>query len=116
MEFPVLLNQSEWNELKNRGYVKKPGSPVMSPNQLPKELPFKFVEQYQEQIEKNHFQPIERLRERGGLHPTELCAAMYGMDVHTYFGKEKLTMDQTVFAVNMIMLRLHEFKREVKYA
>lgn len=99
--FPVMMKEKEWQELNNvKGF------------QVPRELPMEFVNQYREQIEKNHDQTVERLAERGGLHPTEFCCAMYKMDLPTYFGERPMTDEQTIFALNMISLRLNEFNRE----
>jgi hypothetical protein len=95
------MTEREWKELNHRGIHRE----------LPKELPMEFVQQFQEQIEKNHFQPLERLAQRGGLHPTELCAAMYNMDINKYFGKNKLSDAQTKFAINLLILKLNEFNK-----
>jgi hypothetical protein len=96
--FPVMMDQREWEELNYHG--------------IPKQLPMPFVKQFEDQLKKNHDQTVERLAERGGLHPTELCCAMYGMDIYKYFGKRtKIEDAQTKFAINMIVLRLREYNR-----
>lgn len=97
--FPILMSTEEWrNE-----YI----------NNIPKEIPIAFVKQFEKQIKRNHGQQnIEELKKRGGLHPTELCAAMYGVGFEVYFGKRPMTHGQTVFAINMIMMKLNDFKEK----
>jgi hypothetical protein len=97
--FPILMNQKEWDNTD----IKK--------LYIPKTIPIGFVSQFEKQIYKNHGQTIERLAERGGLHPTELCAAMYGMDLYTYFGRKPLTHSQTVFSLAMITMKVNDFKK-----
>lgn len=97
--FPILLNQKEWDSEN----IKKVT--------FPKTIPIGFVSQFEKQIYKNHGQTVERLAERGGLHPTELCAAMYGMDLYTYFGKKPMDDAQTVFSLAMIVMKLHDFNK-----
>ena len=99
--FPILMSAEEWR----KDYI----SPI------PREIPTAFVKQFEKQILKNHCnQSIKELKRRGGLHPTELCAAMYGVDFHVYFGKTPITDGQTVFAINMIMMKLNDFKEKEK--
>lgn len=110
--FPILLDHAERVRLEEKGYITPKGKDP-NPNQIPKQLPMDFVKRFEDQIKKNHDQTLERLAERGGLHPTELCAAMYGMDINLYFGNRKdMGDDQTIFAINLLMLRLNEFNRK----
>jgi hypothetical protein len=97
--FPILMNSREREELK--GY------------NVPKGLPIAFVNQFRGQIEKNHGQTIERLAQRGGLHPREVCAAMYGFDLTVYFGKDRphLNNEQTVFSITLINKKLMDYEK-----
>jgi len=97
--FPLLMDQKEWDD-KN-----------ISKLNIPKTLPIEFIKQYEKQIHKNHDQTVEKLAERGGLHPTELVAAIYGMDLATYFGKRPMTTTQTVFSISMIAMKLNDFQK-----
>lgn len=98
--FPILMNQKE---LEDKDISKL---------NFPKTLPIEFVNQFEKQILKNHDnQSIERLAERGGLHPTEFCAAMYGMDLYTYFGRKPMINSQTVFSLTMIIMKLNDFEK-----
>jgi glycerate-2-kinase len=83
-------------------------------SKIPDQLPIAFINQYRRQIEKNHDQTVEALIEGGGLHPRELIAAIYGMNLQKYFGKTKdhLSDEQTVFSLNMIRIKLSTFKKE----
>lgn len=100
--FPVLMDQKEKERL--------------SKYSIPDQLPIAFVNQFKKQIEKNHDQSIEKLAERGGLHPRELIAAIYGISLQTYFGKvqEQLSDEQTIFAINLITLKLKDFEKNEK--
>lgn len=98
--FPVLLSDKERRE-----------NEII--NNFPKEISSSFVKQFEKQILKNHCQQgLEELSKRGGLHPTELCSAMYGVDIGVYFGKRPMSHAQTVFAINMITMKLNDFKKE----
>jgi len=103
--FPILMDQKERERLSEF-------KPLFG-FEIPNELSIAFINQFRKQIEFNHDQTVERLAERGGLHPRELVAAIYGMDVPTYFGKMKnqLSDEQTVFALNMLRMKLNEFEK-----
>jgi hypothetical protein len=101
--FPILMHQKEWDSENIKKII------------VPKTIPIEFVRQFQDQIYKNHGQSVERLAERGGLHPTELCAAMYGLDLYTYFGRKPMNDAQTVFSLAMIVMKLNNFKKEANY-
>ena len=103
--FPILMDQDERERISNlKGILKETLL-------IPEELPIEFVEQFRDQIEKNHDQTIEQL---GGLHPRELVAAIYGVSLEVYFGltKKHLSDEQTVFALTMIEMRLNEFNKK----
>ena len=100
--FPVMMNEREWQELNN----------LDDPFKLPKELPMKFIKQFENRINKTHGQTPERLAERGGMTPSEICAAMYDQNFFTYWGHKKITDEQTVFAINMITMKLNEFNKK----
>ena len=104
--FPILMDQRERERLSEF----KPFFEF----DIPDKLSIAFINQFRKQIEKNHDQTVERLSERGGLHPRELVAAIYGMDLRTYFGamKSQLSDEQTVFALNMLRMKLKEFEKE----
>ncbi len=96
--FPIMMDEKEWENLNT--------------DQLPRRVPMKFMAQFRVRIMKTHDQTIERLTERGGLHPTEICAAMYDKNFFTYWGNKKITDEQTKFAINMIALKLNDYIRE----
>ena len=104
--FPILMDQKEKERLSEFELLYGSG--------IPDQLPIAFINQYREQIEKNQGQTIEELIEIGGIHPRELVPAMYGMDLQIYFGKmeSQLSDEQTVFALNMIRMKLNDFKKE----
>lgn len=45
---------------------------------VPRSVPWKFVERFRRQAEENHDQTLERLAERGGLSPEEMWYAAHG--------------------------------------
>lgn len=47
-------------------------------------LPWALVEQWRAQIERNHYQTLERLNARGGLSPQELWCAAHGHDLRRW--------------------------------
>ena len=100
--FKVMMDEKEWKELNT----------LDDPFKLPRELPMKFMAQFRVRIMKTHDQTIERLSERGGLHPTEICAAMYDKNFFTYWGDKKITDEQTKFAINMIIMKLNDYNKE----
>ncbi len=100
--FPVMMTEKEWQELNT----------LEHPFKLPKELPMKFMAQFRVRIMKTHSQTIERLAERGGLAPSEICAAMYDQNFFSYWGYGKVTDKQTTFAINMIIMKLNEYNKK----
>ena len=58
--FPVLMTPLEWSKWPK----------------CPRSVPWDVVEPHNAQARKNHSQSVERLAERGGLHPIELVAVM----------------------------------------
>lgn len=95
--FPLMMDEKEWETLNKIN--------------LPKNIPISFVKQFEKQIDNNHYQTIKRLKERGGLCPTELCACIYNIPFHTYWGYKKITSRQKQFALNMISMKLTEFNK-----
>ena len=93
--FLIMMDEKEWETL--------------NADQLPRRVPMKFMAQFRVRIMKTHDQTIERLAERGGLHPTEICAVMYDKDFFTYWGHEKVTDKQTKFAINLIVMKLNVY-------
>jgi hypothetical protein len=93
--FPIMMDENKWETLND--------------DQLPRRVPMEFMAQFRVRIMKTHDQTIERLAERGGMHPTEICAAMYDKDFYTYWGDKKITDKQTTFAINMIALKLNAY-------
>ena len=61
--------------------------------ELPRFVPWEFVEKFREQAEKNHDQTLERLAERGGLDPTEMYLAARGLGLFRHGIDEKTLMD-----------------------
>jgi hypothetical protein len=100
--FKVMMDEREWKELNN----------LEQPFELPRKLPMKFMAQFRIRIMKTHDQTIERLNERGGLTPTEICAAMYDKNFFEYWGYKKVTDEQTTFAINMIVMKLNDYIKE----
>jgi Asp-tRNA(Asn)/Glu-tRNA(Gln) amidotransferase B subunit len=96
--FKVMMDEREWK--------------TFNTDQLPKQLPMAFMAQFRVRIMKTHNQTIERLNERGGLTPTEICAAMYDKNFFTYWGNVKITDEQTKFAINMIVMKLNNYIKE----
>lgn len=47
----------------------------------PKDVPFCWIEQFREQIERNHGQTLEGLSRRGGLGPEEIQCAAEGKNI-----------------------------------
>lgn len=54
--------------------------PQAERDRWPESLPWSVVEQWRAQAERNHYQTLERLHERGGLSPRELWIAAHGLD------------------------------------
>jgi hypothetical protein len=100
--FPIMMDEREWKELNN----------LDDPFKLPKEVPMDFVKQFHSRILKTHSQTPEELKRRGGLHPTELCAAIYDQNFFTYWGHKKITDEKTTFAINMITMKLNDYNKE----
>jgi len=96
--FPIMMNQKEWNELNTYN--------------VPKDLPMKFMAQFRVQVMENHYQTLERLAERGGLCPTEICAAMYNLSFHIYWGHNTITIEQKKVALRLISLQLAKFNKD----
>lgn len=46
--------------------------------EMPKSIPWIFIEQFRDQAFKNHGQTLERLAERGGLAPEEIYRIAHG--------------------------------------
>jgi hypothetical protein len=61
--------------------------------ELPRFVPWEFVERFRAQAEKNHDQTLERLAERGGLDPTEMYLASRGLGLFRHGIDEKTLMD-----------------------
>ncbi len=55
--------------------------------------PWDYVEKHRERLESNHGQTVERLAERGGLHPGELYLAMMDSRVRDF---TKTTMSKGI--------------------
>ena len=100
--FPVMMDEREWKELNT----------LEDPFKLPKHLPMKFMAQFRVRAMKTHDQTLERLAERGGLTPTEICAVMYDKNFFDYWGYKKMTDEQTTFAINMIVMKLNEWNKK----
>ena len=96
--FKVMMDEREWKTLNT--------------DQLPKQLPMEFIKQFHIRILKTHSQTPDELTRRGGLHPTEICAAMYDKNFFTYWGDKKITDEQTTFAINMIIMKLNVYIKE----
>ncbi len=96
--FPIMMDERKWETL--------------NADQLPRQVPMKFMAQFRVRIMKTHSQTVERLAERGGMTPTEICAAMYDKGFFTYWGHKKITDEQTKFAINLIALKLNDYIRE----
>jgi hypothetical protein len=71
---------------------------------LPKQVPWSFVEPGRAQAERNHYQTLERLAERGGLSPSELVAVLVGVEW------ERITKDKDVIE-RWLLQRLHRHER-----
>ncbi len=100
--FKVMMDEKEWERLNT----------LDDPYKLPRKLPMEFIKQFEERIIKTHDQTPERLNERGGLHPTEICAVIYDKNFFTYWGDKKITDEQTTFAINMIVMKLNDYIKE----
>lgn len=59
--------------------------PILKPGTDARAVPWDLVEKHRVQIEKNHYQTLERLAERGGLSWAELVAAMAGKSYQAMF-------------------------------
>jgi hypothetical protein len=83
---------------------------------IPDSLPIKFIKQFEDAIIKQHHKNVEGVIKKGGLHPREICSCIYDVPLQTYFGRvqEQLSDEQTIFAVNLIILKLRDFEKNEK--
>jgi len=56
-----------------------------SPKGQPSSVPWEIVEPHRKRAEKNHYQTLERLAERGGLSWAELVAVMADRPIRDIF-------------------------------
>jgi hypothetical protein len=63
--FPILFPLSaDRRELERAGVV------------VPRSIPWSLIAPHERQAERNHYQTLKRLAERGGLSPSEACAVL----------------------------------------
>lgn len=74
----------------------------------PRSIPWSLIKMHEHQAEKNHGQTLERLSERGGLDPVEMWCVLSDRG---WLGIELLDEES---AVDMIMRRVSDFKKEAK--
>lgn len=90
--FPLIIHYHE----------RQPGEPY---SELPRSVPWSIVAPYEAQALHNHCgQSLEKLAQRGGLDPRELCGIMIGKSF-----RELLEMTPE-FAVKHILQSLAEFE------
>jgi hypothetical protein len=74
--------------------------PLTVGDNRPTHMPWCIFIGHEEQVEKNHDQTLERLAERGGLHPTEMACILEDKD----FDKN-MTLNEA-----LIIIATHLFK------
>ena len=62
---------------------------------VPKFVPWKIFIGHEKQVDRNHDQTLERLAERGGLHPTEMACILEDKDFD-----RKLTLEESLKIIN----------------
>ncbi len=55
----------------------------------PETVPFALVQAHADRCQRNHSQTPQRLKERGGLAPTELIAVLLDQPYHIYHGSDE---------------------------
>lgn len=69
----------------------------------PETVPFALVEAHADRCQRNHKQTPQRLKERGGLDPTELIAVLLDQPYHIYHGS-----DEDAIAPILAVVKQHE--------
>jgi hypothetical protein len=49
---------------------------LQAPDGCPRAIPWRLLAPHEEQAQRNHYQSLERLAERGGLCPSEMVAVL----------------------------------------
>jgi hypothetical protein len=73
---------------------------------VPRYVPWEIFIGHERQVDRNHDQTLERLAERGGLHPTEMACILEDKDFD-----RKLTLEESLKIVNSHMIKKKEEDR-----
>lgn len=88
-DMPVLANL-EWKEARRRN------PKLVNVDSVPRSM---FCEIIERQVQRNHYQSLERIRQRGGLSPTEMIAALSCCDWEQMRSLSRETAHRVLYAM-----------------